>query len=68
MSMPAMLLNISPATRDDALPLEKLSFPGCALAYAINSPAVRIGRSGFTSASSGVVPTSVTGAKSLIGS
>jgi len=56
-----MLLNSSPATRDDALPLEKLSFPGCAFAYAISSGTEWTGNAGFTTASSGVVPTRVTG-------
>ena len=42
-STPAICWNISPATRDDELPLPKLTLPGCAFASAMNSATVFAG-------------------------
>src|SRR5262245_26962376 len=67
-STPAMLLNISPA-KCGVLPLPaegKLSLPGCAWAYAINSFTDFTGNDGCTTTKCGTEAVSVTGAKSLI--
>ena len=42
-SMPAICWNISPATRDDELPLPKLILPGCDFASAMNSATIFAG-------------------------
>ena len=66
--MPAICWNISPATRDDELPLPKLILPGCALASAMNSATVLAGKLGLTIMICPPLPRPVTGMKSFTGS
>ena len=68
MSTPASCLNISPATRLDALPLPKVSLPGFFLAKATRSPTLLCGDAGLTTSTCPPLPRPVMGAKSFTGS
>ena len=70
MSMPAIDLNSSPASRDGVPPPAepKVSVPGRARASAMSSPTLRAGTSAWTTRTIGVTTASEIGERSLTGS